>query len=279
MTPRPAPPRPRRRRRTAFAALAAAVALLGACSGDDGDTPPATTATTTPAPSTTTTAAPLEAGEQRYAYSPEVGDCFDRRTLPEEQGGEEIVLLLDCDLPHEVEVFAVLTIDPAAVPQPSTTTTTSAPPVPAGDEPAVSDEDGDTATTETTTAGAGSGTGTTSTTGDADAVGGAVDDPAEEGEQEGDDEAVGTTSTTGPDPELWPGDDSLIRYARAECPKRYGEWSGLPYEHSALEVGWLLPDEASWNDGDRTMACTVYDPSGTLEAPARTSGSTRGAGR
>ena len=170
--------------------------------------------------------------------APEVGDCFDERTLPEEQGGEDIILLLDCDLPHESEVFAVLEVDAEAVPRTSTTTTS-------------------TATTSTTSP-------TTTASPDGSAV-----------------EPTGSTTTAppGPDPERWPGDDALIRYAQSECPPRYGDFSGLPYELSELEVGWVLPDEQAWNEGDRTLACTVYDPSGTPEAPARLAGSMAGSGR
>ena len=70
-----------------------------------------------------------------------------------------------------------------------------------------------------------------------------------------------------------------MRYAQAVCPPRYGEFSGLPYELSELEVGWVLPDEEAWNEGDRTLACTVYDPSGTSDEPARLAGSIAGSGR
>jgi hypothetical protein len=64
-------------------------------------------------PQTTTSTeppeAPLEAGTQVYTYNPTEGDCFDRRRVP--AGGtttRELVLLLDCDLPHGNEVFAVI---------------------------------------------------------------------------------------------------------------------------------------------------------------------------
>lgn len=90
------------------------VATLTACTGDDG----ATSATTLPPPppeTTTTTEPPLEAGEEIFVYSPNVGDCFDRRRLerPREEtatGQTDIVLLLDCALPHKNEVFAVVDV-------------------------------------------------------------------------------------------------------------------------------------------------------------------------
>jgi len=40
-----------------------------------------------------------------YVYSPTIGECFDRRRLEPDDGGERVVLLLDCELPHTYEVF------------------------------------------------------------------------------------------------------------------------------------------------------------------------------
>lgn len=97
-----------------MAALAAglvAVGLLGgACSG--GDDEPAPTTTTTEAPATTTTTEPpLEAGTQLdpdlFTFS--VGDCFDRRKVPGSDNKQvEVILTLDCQLPHQFEVYATL---------------------------------------------------------------------------------------------------------------------------------------------------------------------------
>lgn len=87
------------------------LAIMSSCSGDSG--PGAVATTTTVAPETTTTTEPpVDAGTQVFVYTPEVGDCFDRRQLPAEQAGAggqtEIVLLLDCALPHQNEVFALV---------------------------------------------------------------------------------------------------------------------------------------------------------------------------
>lgn len=135
--------------------VAALVAGATGCSGDDQGAAPGSTGTDPPDTSPPTTEAPLEAGEQLYVYVPEVGDCFDRRLLGEEQGGEEIVLRLDCDLPHQYEVFALRTIDPAAVP---TTTTTSTRPPSTTTTDAASDDPSGGATSST------SSSSTTSTT-------------------------------------------------------------------------------------------------------------------
>jgi hypothetical protein len=91
--------------------VAGVLAAATGCSGSTGASS-ATTVTTAVPETTTTTEPPLEAGRQVFVYTPAVGQCFDRRRLEErpENGPQQtdIVLLLDCALPHENEVFAVL---------------------------------------------------------------------------------------------------------------------------------------------------------------------------
>jgi hypothetical protein len=101
------------RRLIVLAVAAALVTTTVAGCSDDEPTDDEPTTTTAPPETTTTTEAPLEAGTQLYVYTPNVGDCFDRRQLdpPVEQVGRvpsRIVLLLDCTLPHENEIFEVL---------------------------------------------------------------------------------------------------------------------------------------------------------------------------
>jgi hypothetical protein len=99
-----------RRARLVLTAIAALGVITAACS-DDGDSTAATTTTAAPE-TTTTTAPPLEAGRQVFVYTPAVGQCFDRRQLEERPTSgpqqTDIVLILDCALPHENEVFDVL---------------------------------------------------------------------------------------------------------------------------------------------------------------------------
>ena len=57
------------------------------------------------------------------------------------------------------------------------------------------------------------------------------------------------------------------------CIARFDEFVGISYEESVLDVGFLTPTEQSWNDGDRAVLCTVYDPAEEI------SGSLRGAQR
>jgi hypothetical protein len=87
-----------------------AAALVG-CSGSGGGDA-SDPSTTVPPETTTTTEVPLEAGRQVFVYTPAAGQCFDRRELEERPASgpqqTDIVLLLDCELPHENEVFDVL---------------------------------------------------------------------------------------------------------------------------------------------------------------------------
>jgi hypothetical protein len=104
-----------RRSRLVLTAIAALCVIASACS-DDGDPTAATTTTAAPE-TTTTTAPPLEAGRQVFVYTPAVGQCFDRRQLEERPTSgpqqTDIVLVLDCSLPHENEVFDVLELPDA----------------------------------------------------------------------------------------------------------------------------------------------------------------------
>jgi len=85
-------------------ALACLVLGLAACSGNSSNE--STTTTTEPVvESTTTTAVPLSAGKQLSFYVPAVGDCYDVRPVDK---APPIYLKLDCALPHQNEVFAIL---------------------------------------------------------------------------------------------------------------------------------------------------------------------------
>jgi|GEM_PF-1091154 len=214
---------------------------MTACSGDDSAAPPATTTTSAP-PSTTTTEVPIEGGETLYVFTPEVGQCFDRRRLDPDQGGDEIVLLLDCTLPHQFQVFAVAELTTPDLPPVTTTTTVATVPDPSS-----------TSTTSRSSASAS----TTTTRRDEDA-------------------ATASTTTTIPDVSdlAWPGDDALITAAKRVCPPPFEPFVGIAYELSELEIGWVLPTQSSWNNGDRTVGCTIYLPNdermaGTRQATAR----------
>jgi hypothetical protein len=84
--------------------LLSPMAVAVGCSSGDGAAPPDTTNTTVPPETTTTAEPPLSAGTQVFFYVPEPGECIDKRT-PDPTKTDEVILKLDCPLPHELEVF------------------------------------------------------------------------------------------------------------------------------------------------------------------------------
>ena len=71
----------------------------------------------------------------------------------------------------------------------------------------------------------------------------------------------------------FPGMDVVEAKAQDMCIAEFDDFVGISYEDSVLDVGYLTPTEESWNDGDRDVLCTVYDPAEEI------SGSLRGAKR
>jgi hypothetical protein len=89
--------------------LAVAAGLAAGCAGKDTNQTSTTTGAPPPTETTTTTEAPLDAGKQMFVYVPSTGDCFDKRKVPGQGNKQtEIVLKLDCTLPHQYEVFGVV---------------------------------------------------------------------------------------------------------------------------------------------------------------------------
>jgi hypothetical protein len=58
----------------------------------------------------------------------------------------------------------------------------------------------------------------------------------------------------------FPGMEAVEAAAKDICLEEFDEFVGIPYEDSVLDVGYLTPTEQSWNDGDRAVLCTVFDP-------------------
>ena len=72
----------------------------------------------------------------------------------------------------------------------------------------------------------------------------------------------------------WPGDPAVIAAAETGCVERFGEFVGVPYEQSTLEVFYFHPTEDSWTTlDDREAVCSVVDPAG------QTTGTLAGAAR
>ena len=69
----------------------------------------------------------------------------------------------------------------------------------------------------------------------------------------------------------YPGEVWLKNLAKLECPKSFEAYVGVPYETSALDLGYRLPSQSSWNQGYRkTIGCLVTSGTGPkLEGSVR----------
>jgi hypothetical protein len=58
----------------------------------------------------------------------------------------------------------------------------------------------------------------------------------------------------------FPGTEAFHAFVDDQCLPAFATYVGRSYGESALEVYSLVPTEATWADGDRTIQCTVYHP-------------------
>jgi hypothetical protein len=77
-----------------------------------------------------------------------------------------------------------------------------------------------------------------------------------------------------PDLVVYPGPEELEAWAEPLCYARFRSYTGVAYEDSALDFGYLYPTAGSWASGDREVVCYLFDPSGDLTAPVRSGGGT-----
>lgn len=71
----------------------------------------------------------------------------------------------------------------------------------------------------------------------------------------------------------FPGDDALQSIATERCESAFGDFVGLPYAESELDMYWFVPTQMSWNRAnDRAIQCIAFsyeDVTGTLRGAAR----------
>lgn len=72
--------------------------------------------------------------------------------------------------------------------------------------------------------------------------------------------------------EAFPGDEEILEVAAVDCLDAYEPYVGASYEDSTLFATWLVPTEASWDDGDRQVVCVLFDREGPLTASMQGSG-------
>lgn len=70
----------------------------------------------------------------------------------------------------------------------------------------------------------------------------------------------------------YPGDDALAEQAFTACETPFGEFVGLSYADSELDLFPITPTEASWQQGDREVICAVFLPEQQLTGTVKGSG-------
>lgn len=53
----------------------------------------------------------------------------------------------------------------------------------------------------------------------------------------------------------FPGEEQSSKKSDAACLRRFAEFVGVDYDHSALDFRYFFPDGADWRGGDRTAIC------------------------
>ncbi|HJU81389.1 MAG TPA: DUF4328 domain-containing protein [Acidimicrobiia bacterium] len=65
-----------------------------------------------------------------------------------------------------------------------------------------------------------------------------------------------------PDQAFYPGASRLADWAEPFCYRHFESYTGIAYQDSDLDFGYLYPTEGSWNGGDREVICFVFQLSG-----------------
>jgi hypothetical protein len=73
------------------------------------------------------------------------------------------------------------------------------------------------------------------------------------------------------DGDAYPGDDEVAVQALAACKERFAAYVGVPPDQSGLVVVPVAPTGEQWEEGNRTVDCTV-----TVRPPDRLEGSVEG---
>ena len=88
-------------------------------------------------------------------------------------------------------------------------------------------------------------------------------DPASTSTTEGGAPPSSTSTTVAAADEEYPGEARVQELGERGCLVAFGEYVGNAYETSALDIGLILPTEASWEAiDDREVVCTVHRADG-----------------
>jgi putative regulator of septum formation/uncharacterized protein DUF4328 len=67
---------------------------------------------------------------------------------------------------------------------------------------------------------------------------------------------------TYPDQDAYPGQEEFESWAEPLCYGRFEGYTGIRYEESSLDFGYLYPGIQGWGAGDHEVICYLFDPSG-----------------
>lgn len=78
-----------------------------------------------------------------------------------------------------------------------------------------------------------------------------------------------------PDQAAYPGQEGFESWAEPLCYSRFERYTGIPYEESSLDFGYLYPGSQGWAAGDHEVICYLFDPTGKdLTGPVDTGAGT-----
>ena len=78
-----------------------------------------------------------------------------------------------------------------------------------------------------------------------------------------------------PDQATYPGQEGFESWAEPLCYGRFERYTGIRYEQSSLDFGYLYPGTQGWAAGDHEVICYLFDPTGNdLTAPVDTGSGT-----
>lgn len=80
---------------------------------------------------------------------------------------------------------------------------------------------------------------------------------------------------THPDQGVYPGQEGIESWAEPLCYGRFERYTGVRYEESKLDFGYLYPGTQGWAAGDHEVICYLFDPAGKdLTEPVSTGSGT-----
>ena len=74
------------------------------------------------------------------------------------------------------------------------------------------------------------------------------------------------------DSTTYPDEDEWSDYAADLCKPAFESYVGVAWNHSDFDAGYVYPNDTSWDSGDHTLVCYVYNDAGPVTTPIRGSG-------